>query len=348
MRARHDIPQRIERQAAMCASMGSAFYGAFLNEMARAYRENAVVRALLDRHESRSRVGLRLAGAAHYRALCADAPAIAAHFPSTGGDGDAIAAWRALASDVAENDAIYDGLMERPVQTNEVARALPVLAGMLTISHETRMPLRIFEVGSSAGLLLNFDRYRYTGASWAWGDPDARLKIENATREGAPQHLDADLDVAERRGCDLHPLNAADTFDANTLLGFVWPDQRERFDRLRAALEVAREHPPRIERGDAPEWIERVAQPVAGAVTVVLHTVMTEHLTAAQRDALRSSIAAIAERASVEAPFAWARMEPGEGGGYETSVTIWPAREEIFLARSDGHAQQIEWSVRVS
>lgn len=347
MRERHAIPERIERQAGVCTSMGSPFYGTLLSEMARAYREDAALRALLDRHEARSRLGLRLAGAAHYRALCCDAPSIAARFPSTGGDGDANAAWRAIAADVAENGAIYDGLLQRPVQTNEVARALPVLAAMLTISHATRMPLRIFEIGSSAGLLLNFDRYRYTGATWSWGDPDAKLKIENATLEGAPQHLDADVEIAERRGCDLHPLNAADPFDANTLLGFVWPDQQARFDCLRAALEIAREHPPRIERADALEWIARTAQPVAGAVTVVLHTVMTEHLTPAHRDALRASIEATAERASVEAPFAWARMEAGEGS-YETSVTIWPAREEIFLARSDGHAQQIEWSVRVS
>lgn len=348
MREPHGIRERIERQAGACASMGSAFYGTLLQEMARAYDADAAVRALLDRHESRSRVGLRLAGAAHYRALCGDAPGIARRFPSTGGDGDAAAAWRAIAADVAENGGIYDGLMERPVQTNEVARALPVLAMMLAVSHATRMPLRIFEIGSSAGLLLNFDCYRYAGETWSWGDPDAKLKLENATREGTPQHLDADLEIAERHGCDVHPLNAADPFDANTLLGFVWPDQRERFERLRAALDIAREHPPRIDRADALEWLARAAQPSPGAVTVVLHTVMTEHLTREQRETLRASIEAIAGRASVEAPFAWARMEPGEGGAYETSVTIWPAREEIFLARSDGHAQQIEWSVRVS
>lgn len=328
--------------------MGSPFYGSLLELAARAYNEDPHVRALFDRHAARSRIALRLAGAAHYRALCGDAPAIAAHFESTGGNGDASGAWTAIAADIAENGAIYDGLMERPIQTNEVARAMPVLAAMLAISHATRMPLRIFEIGSSAGLLLNFDRYRYAGASWAWGDPDAKLKLRNAAREGTPQYLDADVDVAERRGCDLHPLSAADPFDANTLLGFVWPDQRERFARLRAALEIARVHPPRIERGDAIEWLERAVQPAAGSVTVVLHTVVTEHLPHEQREALHAAIAAIARRASVESPVAWARMEPGEHGAYETSVTIWPAREEIFLARSDGHAQQIEWSARVS
>lgn len=327
--------------------MGSAFYGALLDCAARAFAEDAELRSLLERNAHRSRVGLRLAGAAHFRALRGEAPAIAAHFGSTGGDNDPHAAWAAIQEDVRAHERTYAELLARPVQTNEVARSLPILASMLTISHATRMPLRVFEIGSSAGLILNFDRYRYAGDQWAWGDPDAALKLTNATIEGAPQHLDADLDVLERRGCDVHPLDAADPVDAATLLGFVWPDQTERFARLRTALDIAALHSPQIEAADGIEWLARAVQPKPGAVTVVMHTVITEHMPQDVRERLRARIRRIGEDATVEAPFAWARMEPG-AGAYETAVTIWPAREEIFIARSDGHAQALEWSVRVA
>lgn len=325
--------------------MGSPFYGALLEYAAASLPDDPELHALFGRNAHRSRVALRLAGAAHYRALRGEAPAIAAHYPSTGGDGDAQAAWAAIRDDVHAHEAVYEALIARPVQTNEVARSLPVLASMLTVANATRMPLRLFEIGSSAGLILNFDLYRYAGDDWAWGDPDSPLKLENSAAAGGPEHLDADLDVLERHGCDLHPLDARNPVDAGTLLGFVWPDQTARFARLRTALEIAAAHPPLVETADGIEWLGRAVRPAPGTATVVMHTVITEHMTQDVRERLRAQIRRIGEEASVEAPFAWARMEPG-AGAYETAVTIWPAREETFIARSDGHAQNLEWSVR--
>lgn len=322
--------------------MGSPFFGALLERAALAYADDATLHDLFDRHAHRSRLGLRLGGAAHFRALRGLAPHIAAHYPSTGGDGDVDAAWQAVAGDIHAHVAEYDSLFERHVQTNEVARALPVLGAMLTLAHDVQLPLRVFEIGSSAGLLLNFDRYRYSGESWTWGDADSPVQLRNRTMSGAPQHIDTDLRVIERSGCDLHPLDAADDGDADTLLGFVWPDQRERFERLRAAIDVARRHPLDITRGDGITWARSAALPAHGAATVVLHTVITEHMTAGERASLRDAIDELAAHATESSPLAWIRMEPGEHG-YETLLTRWPGELETPIARSDGHAQSIEW-----
>jgi hypothetical protein len=327
--------------------MGSAFYAAILSEAAHAYDTNTELRLLLERNAHRSRVGLRWLGAAHFRALRGDAPAVAAHFPSTGGDGDALAAFAAIGEDLRCSERAYTQLLARTVQTNEVARATPILAAMLTIAHAVRLPLRIFEIGSSAGLLLNFDRYRYTGEHWAWGEATSPLTLQNATVLGVPPYLDASLEIAERRGCDIHPLSAGSAVDCDTLLSFVWPDQTARFERLRAALEIARRYPPTIETADGIEWVRQAVQPRAGMATVVMHTVITEHMPQDLRERLRAGIRRVGETASAEAPFAWARMEPS-GNAYETSVTLWPAREELFVARSDGHAQALQWSLRVA
>lgn len=331
----------------MCGLMGSAFYAALLNEAARSYDAATALRILLERNAHRSRVGLRWLGAAHFRALRGDAPRVAAHFPSTRGDGDALAAFAAIGEDLSANERAYTQLLARSVQTNEPARAMPILATMLTIAHRVRLPLRIFEIGSSAGLLLNFDRYRYTGEHWAWGDPASVLTLQNATVLGVPPYLDAPLDIAERRGCDIRPLSASRSVDCDTLLSFVWPDQTARFERLRAALEIARSYPPAIEMADGIEWIQQAAQPRPGVATVVMHTVITEHMPQDLRERLRASIRRIGESASAEAPFAWARMEPS-ANAYETSVTLWPTREDLFIARSDGHAQALQWSLRVA
>jgi hypothetical protein len=342
MDAPRTAAQDLARLGEACRKMGSPFFGALLERAAACYATDDVLHDLLDRHAHRSRIGLRLGGAAHFRALRGFAPQIAVHYPSTGGDGDVAAAWRAVLADIRAHPAEYDRLFERPVQTNEVARALPVLGAMLTLAFATQSPLRVFEIGSSAGLVLNFDRYRYAGEDWAWGDPASPVKLQNRTAFGAPQHLDARLDVVERHGCDLHPLDAANDEDANTLLSFIWPDQHERFGRLRAAIDVARAHPLDIEKADGIAWVQRAAIPKDGRVSVVMHTVITEHMTPAVRSSLREAIDNLAAQATPASPFAWVRMELGEDG-YDTLLTQWPSGAETLIARSDAHAQNISW-----
>jgi len=336
------VPQELAGLGESCMRMGSPFFGTILQRAAAAYETDPVLRDLLDRHASRSRVGLRLGGAAHFRALRGAAPAIASHYPSTGGDGDADAAWHAVAGDIRAHLAEYDALFERPVQTNEVARAMPLLGAMLMLAHAAPLPLRIFEIGSSAGLLLNFDRYRYYGQGWSWGDSQSPVHLRNLTATGAPLHLDAAMNVIERQGCDLHPLDAANADDADTLLSFIWPDQHERFERLRAAIGVAREHTVHLVQGDGIEWARVAAQPREGAATVVMHTVIAEHMTPDARASLREAIDELAAHASHRAPFAWVRMEPGERG-YDTRLTQWPNENETLIATSDGHAQNLRW-----
>lgn len=343
MQSAHAVPQDLAGLGDVCTRMGSPFFGALLLRAAAAYENDENLRDLLDRHAHRSRIGLRLGGAAHFRALRGAAPAIAAHYPSTGGDGDVDAAWHAVIADLHANARTYDELLERPVQTNEVARSMPVLGAMLALADAVQLPLCIFEIGSSAGLLLNFDRYRYSGEGWTWGDAHSPAHLENRIASGTPQHLDAPLRVVERCGCDINPLNAADETDADTLLSFIWPDQHERFNRLRAAIEIARAHPVPIVRADGITWVRTAATPRDGAVTVLLHTVMTEHLTPAERESLGEVIDELAARATPMAPFAWVRMEPAPQG-YHTMLTHWPANAETVIAASDGHAQNIRWN----
>lgn len=343
METAHGVSHELEQLGAVCARMGSPFFGAILRHAASAYVSDSTLRDLLDRHAHRSRLGLRLGGAAHFRALRAYAPEIAAHYPSTGGDGDAEAAWRGVVADIHANSVVYDELFERPVQTNEVARALPVLGAMLTLADSTRLPLRVFEIGSSAGLVLNFDRYQYSGDDWSWGLPGAAVHLRNLTDSGKPAHLQTQLLLQERHGCDLHPLDAADPQDADTLLSFIWPDQRERFERLQAALAVARAYPVAIERGEGVAWARAKAKPRERAATVVLHTVITEHMSAEVRASLGEAIAELSASAADAAPFAWIRMEPGETG-YDTTLAQWPGGSERRIARSDGHAQHLRWN----
>jgi hypothetical protein len=323
--------------------MGSPLYGTLLERAAAEYRNGGRVKRVLDVDPSRSLLGIRLLGALHYLALAGDA-ALAAHFPSTGGDGDAAALWE-IAGDRMTSDAeTIEALIDRTPQTNEPARAMPLMAGYRALAARHRLPLRIFEIGASAGLNLRWDAFAYDGGTWRVGPPSA-LTLRNRIVSGEPAHLDLAVEVAERRGCDLHPLDATSAVDRMELASFVWPDQRERLERLNAALAVVSEHPVEVDRADLFDWIPRVAAPADGALTVVAETVVSDHLSKDGRSDLARTIAALGTRARTSAPFAWLRMAQ-RAGAYVTEFLEWPggAAEGTRIATSDGHAQSIVWS----
>jgi len=99
--------------------------------------------------------------------------------------------------------------LDTQVQTNEVRRCAALLGGFLAAARSAKRPLRLLEIGSSAGLLLFWDRYRYALGPHAWGDPASPLLLDAEWR-GAPPDLDAPVRIASRRGCDLYPLDIRD------------------------------------------------------------------------------------------------------------------------------------------
>lgn len=69
-------------------------------------------------------------------------------------------------------------LIQLPVQTNEVGRCAALLFGFLTVAGKDPPPLRLLEIGASAGLNLRWDRYRYEANGFAWGPADSQVRVE--------------------------------------------------------------------------------------------------------------------------------------------------------------------------
>ncbi len=340
----NDIATRLERQASACEAMGSAFTAILLREAAADARHELLLAALLQPLSKYARPGLHLAGALHYLALLGE-PALARHYPSTGGDGDARSAWIAARAAFISSSSRFAPMLARMPQTNEPARSMPLLAAFAWLSARFEMPLRLREVGASAGLNLRFDRYRYDGGNWQWGDARSSLLLRNRIVAGTPENIDARIIVDDRIGCDLNPLDATKEEDRLRLTSFVWPDQTERLTRLRNALAIAREFPVEIDAEAFATWLPRKGIPRRGALTVVFHTIVEEHLSSREKSDLAATIGRLGDRASSEAPFAHVRMVL-DVGGYRTCVQVWPnASDPVAICESDGHAQGIIWAV---
>jgi hypothetical protein len=343
--ARETVAGRLRWQADWCARLGSPLYAEILEAVARDVEQAGAAWKVLagrEREPAQGFLALRLLGAVHRLVLTGRLPELAELYPSAGGTVDLEDAPRRFLGALGEHADEVGGHLDRPVQTNEVSRCTGLIGGFLTVAHETRLPLAALEVGASAGLNLRFDRYRYSSGGASWGDQRSTIHFDDVFEVGTPP-AGVELSVAERRGCDRSPLDPRSEEDRLTLMSYVWPDQAGRFERLRAALDIAAQDEVAVEQASAAEWAERVlAEPRPGVATVLFHSVVVPYLSPEEASAFHAAITSAGARASHDAPLGWLFLEPGEEEA-DVRLTLWPGGEERLLARAGYHSGRVSW-----
>ena len=152
-----------------------------------------------------------------------------------------------------EEHQLSELLATRSTQTNEVGRCAIFLPALAELADEVG-PLAHLDVGASAGLNLLLDRYRYRfhsddSPTTTVGE-SSPVVIECAIRGPVP--IPSSLPpIIDRLGLDRSPVDVGDRDATSWLQACVWPDQADRFERLGAALEMARAMRPPIVTGDA-------------------------------------------------------------------------------------------------
>lgn len=286
---------------------------------------------------------LRFAGALHASVLEGRAPRLARLYPPHDGKVDDAALWEAIA-EVCRDDAAFvlDRLDGAP-QTNEVRRSAMVFAGMSTIAEHFRRPLVLSELGASAGLNLHAERYSYRLAGRDLGELGSSVCL--APRWEGPPPPEAEVRVAARGGCDLHPLDPSSAADRLRVLSYIWADQAERVALTRAALDLAAGQRERVEKSDAIAWLERrLGGQVENRVHVVFHTIAWQYLPEESKKRGTALLRHAGGQASAERPLAWLRLEgDGAGPGAALTLTTWPEGEEKLIARADYHGRWVRW-----
>jgi len=340
--AQQAIAGKLQWQADACRMIGSPLYAAVLEAAADDVEARGPTWEILRGHEGDpefSVLGLRLLGAVNRRVLTGREPRLVEAYA----DGDGAAAWPALREALAANVAELRASVERPVQTNEVGRSAALLFGFLAVAGETELPLRLLEVGASAGLNLRWDRFRYEADGFSWGPRESPVRLAFELEGRAPA-LDppATVEVASRQGCDASPIDPTTADGELTLLTYIWPDQVERIARMRAALEVAKTVPVALDREPAAAWARRMlAEPAPGAATVIYHSIMSQYLSDEERVELFARIEDAGARATEQAPLAWLRMEPVDDRA-AVELTLWPGGETRLVARAGYHGTPVE------
>lgn len=228
-------------------------------------------------------------------------------------------------------------------QTNEVARSTMLMPGMMVVAAQTGLPLRLFELGASAGLNLRMDRYRYDLGGQVSGPPDAPLTLAPAWHGPPPPRTE--ILVAARRGVDLAPVDVADAAGRARLLAYVWPDQVARTERLTAAIDAFAADPASLDTGDAAPWVEATVAPHPGSATVVYHSIAWQYFPHATQARITAHMAAQAACATADAPLAWLRceFERADAPRPTLRLTVWPGGANRLLAYGHPHGATVEW-----
>ena len=125
------------------------------------------------------------------------------------------------------------------------------------------------------------------------------------------------------------------------LQSFVWADQTERLERLRAAIDVVRADPPELIRGDYVSDLPRLLRDrVPGAQLVVYETASTQYLDSEQRAALHNAMHDAGRKEPVT--FLTTRSHAG-ADCYTLEAWAWPSGERSEVERFDFHGSWLEW-----
>lgn len=335
-------------QAGHCEALGSPFMGRLM----RLIGDNwPLDRALAGRVEAwpgdigpkGASIPLRLAGGLYALVLKGADPAlVAAYPPSQVPDAQLLAAVQGALLTHAE---FMDQWMDSAPQTNELRRSAGLIAAAHWLTARHKLPLHLSELGASAGLNLNFDRYALDIGGDTFGPGNPALTLTPDWQ--GPRPPVADVRVSARRGVDLNPLDPADETDALRLIAYLWADQPDRLSRTRAALACP---PAPVDTGDAIDWLQtRLAQPWDGQLHMIFHTIAWQYFPAEAQERGKAMIEAAGAQATDAAPLAWVGMEADgtDAPGAALHLRLWPGDLHVDLGRICFHGRWVHWGPSV-
>jgi hypothetical protein len=234
-------------------------------------------------------------------------------------------------------------MLSRSTQTNEPGRC----AALLPVFACLPQPLALIEVGASAGLCLLPDRYAYAYRQHVVRPDDggAGVPVFPCEASGGTPLPRAMPRIVWRAGLDLNPLDVTNSEQMAWLETLVWPEQLDRAERLRAAIRIARAHPPRLVQGDLRDGVAALAaEAPKDATLIVFHTAVLAYLSShSEPNAFAASVSSVCDYwISNEAPrvlpdVAARASAPVPPGWFILAVNGEP------VAWTDPHGAALQW-----
>ncbi len=330
-------------QAKSCTALGSPFMGRLMSTLAEHWPTRTALAARFDRWEgditaTSAALTLRLASGLHALVLSGQDPQLKAVYPPH--DVEDSVLLDAVIGAMNRHDEFLCRWVESAPQTNEVRRSNVLIATAHWLDAKFGLPLKLSELGASAGLNLLFDKFTMQIGERFWGLRSATVLLCPEWRGQLPPL--SKPKIAERRGVDLKPIRRGRPEDESRLISYIWPDQTDRISRTRAALALPA---PQVDEADAIDWLgRRLLEQSSGCLHLVYHTIAWQYLPEDRQALGRAMIEAAGATATPEAPVAWLSMEAdGAGNSAALKIRLWPGDAKVMLGRAGFHGQWVDW-----
>lgn len=338
-----------QSQAVSCASLGSPFTGRLMTLIAAHLSDQTVIGKRLfdwpgDVSSRGDSVPLRLAGALHRLVLTGQSADLAAVYPPHQADGAAL--WSAVNAALTDHQAALDAWLDSPPQTNEVRRAAALIPAFHLIAKATGLPLRLTELGASAGLNLLADRFFLTLPAATYGPADSTVTLAPDWTGPHPMP-DADLAILQRSGVDLRTVDLSKPDETTRLISYLWADQPDRIARTQAAIALAQDTPPKVVSGDAAAYLDQaLSRRLQGQCHVVYNTIAWQYFPLQTAKRAKASLARAGRAAKTDAPLFHLAMEADDQDQPGAALTLqcWPDGETHALGRVDFHGRWVDWT----
>jgi len=328
-------------QAESCEALDSPFMGRLLHLLATHWPQDTALAAKCATFEGDicpkgHSLPLRIAGGLHALVLQGkDADLTAVYPPNQSDDADL---QTAVLSALRTHDTFLTDWITHAPQTNEVRRSAVLIATAHLLADRFTLPIKLSELGASAGLNLMFDQF-HLDVGDGYGPQSTVALSPDWTGPLPPQ---ANVTISNRRGVDLNPLNSANAEDSLRLQSYLWADQEERLHRTQAAIAL---NSSELDQDDAISWLERrLSAPNMGELHMVYSTVAWQYFPEDRQSHGTSLMEAAGAQATEDAPLAWLSYEADDiPHGAALTLRLWPGNHTIPLGRADFHGRWVEW-----
>lgn len=277
---------------------------------------------------------LRLLALIHREVLAGQLPGLRPYYRSVGGTVTAEPAWSCFREAVLQLAPRLPSLLADPLRHNDVAYSALLQRCLGLIVGETKLPVRLLQVGAQAGLLLQWDRHL--------------RRRELREDVGSPAGLDTD--VRERHGCDVRPIDLSSASQVLDLRSAVWPDLVDDLILLDDAIATVRRAPVLVDRAEPAPWLRQHAGPRSSVTTVVFRSLPPSSTPPGCMAAIDETVRHAARSATAVAPLAYLRFElvercaAGDGPpGVTASLSIWPGGRSRVIATADLTGRRVRW-----
>lgn len=333
----------------------------------------AILREVIDRSGRNGRILLiddlptKLAAAAHFIAL-EGGTELTDLYPSAGGGGSLHEVWPVARETMAADPDRFIQRMLRPSRRSDPARAAMLLTALAHVGAGNPTPVRLFDVGAGAGLVLPVESYKQSVYGETVGDPDSPVDLGHVWVSPPEVAYDAVPPIVDRQAADPSPLHPANPLHVREMIAWTGPDAPDEIDRITRACEFVAHLGLTIDTAPSSIWLPRgISWPRADAQTVVWHSDVVMEMSVPERTEFATELLAAAGRATDTAPLTVIAFEPvgtdfllyqdpvgaalrrGEIGiepnRFELRVSQWPQATTRVLAYADHNGYNAYWNV---